>query len=58
MSPKTRAPIGDGSRCPKWTPDLGDERIYTVEGKETLGGDWGPTNEATRFFRVKVGMPE
>lgn len=37
-------------------PDLGDERAYTVEGVENLGDVWGPTNAATRFFRVKVGL--
>lgn len=46
-----------------WTPDLNEggtknERVYTVEGKTNLvDQSWGPTNEATRFFRVKVGMP-
>ena len=35
------------------------ERVYTVEGRESLtDGDWGPTNAASRFFRVKVAMPE
>ena len=46
-----------------WTPDLNEggtkhERVYTVEGKTNLVDKaWGPTNEATRFFRVKVEMP-
>jgi hypothetical protein len=36
-----------------------DVRVYTVEGKETLTDDyWTPTNSASRFFRVKVEMPE
>ena len=44
-------------------PDLNEggtkhERIYTVEGRESLTeGDWGSTNAASRFFRVKVSMP-
>ena len=44
-------------------PDLNEggtkhERVYTVEGRESLtDGDWGPTNAASRFFRVKVNMP-
>ncbi len=48
----------------RWAPDLNEggtkrERIYTVEGKTNLvDKDWGPTNEATRFFRVKVEMPQ
>ncbi len=46
-----------------WEPDLNEggtkhERVYTVEGRESLaGGAWGPTNAASRFFRVKVSMP-
>ncbi len=46
-----------------WTPDLNEggtkqERVYTVEGRESLtNGSWGPTNAASRFFRVKVAMP-
>ncbi len=40
-------------------PDLGADRVYEVQGKETLDVyDWGPTNAASRFFRVKVEMPE
>ena len=53
----------NGNSVVHWTPDLNKngtkhERIYTVEGKESLSGSWGPTNEATRFFRVKVQMPK
>ena len=34
------------------------ERVYTGEGRERLtDGDWGPTNAASNFFRVKVEMP-
>ena len=46
-----------------WMPDLNEggtkhEHVYTVEGRESLtDDDWGPTNAASRFFRVKVGMP-
>lgn len=46
-----------------WTPDLNEggtkgERVYTVEGKASLGDEsWGPTNGSTRFFRVKVSLP-
>ena len=46
-----------------WAPDLDEggtksERVYTVEGKTNLVNRyWGPTNESTRFFRVKVEMP-
>ncbi len=46
-----------------WTPDLNEggtkqERVYTVEGRESLAsGSWGPTNAASRFFKVRVTMP-
>ena len=41
-----------------WTPDLGSERVYTVEGKEALDdSEWAiPTNELSRFFRVRVSL--
>ncbi len=45
-----------------WEPDLNEggtkhERVYMVEGKETITDSWAPTNSASRFFRVKVSMP-
>ena len=55
--------MDDGEPVVRWTPDLNEdgtkhERVYTVEGKTNLGDElWGPTNAASRFFRVKVGMP-
>ena len=54
---------GEGNPVITWEPDLNEggtkqERVYTVEGCESLtDGVWGPTNAASRFFRVKVGMP-
>ena len=44
-----------------WTPDLNaggaNERNYIVYGREDLtSGSWGPTNAASRFFRVGVEM--
>ena len=41
-----------------WTPDLGtDERDYIIYGRENLqDGSWGPTNAASRFFKVEVRM--
>lgn len=52
----------DGRPIVKWDSDLNEdgtkeERLYEVEGAETLGGAWGPTNAASRFFRVKVALP-
>jgi uncharacterized repeat protein (TIGR02543 family) len=41
-----------------WTPDLGTARVYIVNGRTNLTeGVWGPTNNGSRFFRVKVQMP-
>ena len=41
-----------------WTPDLGrDVRDYIIYGREDLSsGSWGPTNAASRFFKVEVRM--
>jgi len=51
--------IVDGEARVSYDPDLGDARIYLVEGKETLDDEsWSSTNGATRFFRVRVAMPE
>ena len=53
----------DGASIVGWEPDLNEggtkqERVYTVVGRESLtDGNWGPTNAASRFFRVKVSMP-
>ena len=33
-------------------------RVYTVEGKPDLSAEWGPTNNLSRFFRVKAGLAE
>ncbi len=48
-----RQPRSGGGR-----DDLGAARGYVVEGKTNLlDRSWGPTNESTRFYRVKVSMP-
>ena len=59
---EARIEIENGVPVVKWSPDLNEagtrsERVYTVEGQERLGEGWGPTNAASRFFRVKVAMP-
>ncbi len=43
-----------------WEPDFTPDRVYTVEGKETLSdAEWAsPSNAASRFYRVKVELPE
>ncbi|MCL1887650.1 MAG: M6 family metalloprotease domain-containing protein [Kiritimatiellaeota bacterium] len=51
--------VEGGAPVVTWDPDLGDERAYVVEGKTNLADSaWTThTNNMTRFFRVKVGMP-
>jgi len=50
--------LGGASPLIGWMPDLTPQRVYTVEGKERLVDiEWTPTNNASRFFRVKVSMP-
>ena len=49
--------VRDGAPSVTWEPDLGSARVYTVEGKASLTGDWqSPANATHRFFRVKVSM--
>ena len=59
---EARIDVSNGVPVVTWTPDLNEggtkaERVYTVEGQERLGDGWGPTNAASRFFRVKVALP-
>lgn len=55
---EARVEFENGEPVVTWSPDLGVARDYVVEGKETLGDGWGPTNAASRFFQVKVSLPE
>ena len=49
----------DGEPVVTPVPDLGAERDYTVVGKASLEEyDWLPAGAASRFFRVKVSMPQ
>lgn len=44
-----------------WLPDLGTNRVYTVEGKASLSDTnevWHAPDENSRFFRVRVALPE
>ena len=42
-----------------WNPDLGDARLYTVEGKNLLTNEsWSAPNNDSRFFRVWVTKEE
>ena len=42
-----------------WEPDLGEARVYTIEGKVNLTDtEWvSPATEHCRFFRVRVSLP-
>ena len=49
----------DGQAVITWQPDLGQERSYTVEGKESLDDPaWEPRKGNHRFFRVRVELPQ
>ncbi len=51
--------VTNGAPVVTWTPDLGTDRAYTVEGKIALtNATWGAMNGTSRFFRVKVEMPD
>ena len=55
---EARVGFENGEPVVTWNPDLGAARDYVVEGKTNLvDRSWGPTNESTRFYRVKVSMP-
>ncbi len=59
---RTVISISDGKPQISWEPRLSAaeeaKRTYTIYGRESLtSGSWGPTNAASRFFRVKVAMP-
>lgn len=50
--------IVDGEPVVTPNPDLGAARDYVVEGKASLTNEWSAPNGDSRFFRVKVQMPE
>ena len=49
----------DGEMVVTPKPDLGKERVYTVEAVEELGDEnvWEERTARSRFFRIKVEMP-
>ena len=51
--------VVEGKPFLTWSPDLGNERVYTIWGSADLAVDsWhSPTNAYDRFFKVKVEMP-
>ena len=51
--------VPDGEPEISWHPDLGARRVYTVEGKPFLTNEvWTAPNADSRFFRVRVSLPE
>jgi hypothetical protein len=55
---RTMIDVSNGVPWLSWTPDLGTARVYTLLGITNLNEPvWGPTNAASRFFRVRVDMP-
>lgn len=59
----TEISFADGVPEVSWTPDLNEggtksARSYVVEGKSAMEDNWDATNSASRFFRVKVGLPK
>ena len=54
----TRIGFRDGAPVILPSHDLGATRAYIVDGKETLDGAWGPTNANSRFFRIRVAIPD
>jgi hypothetical protein len=57
---KTVLVLEDGQWVAKPSPDRGDARTYTVQGASELGDEsaWGPVTDDSRFFRMKVALPE
>lgn len=59
----TEISFADGVPEVSWNPDLNEggtksARSYVVEGKSAMEDNWDATNSASRFFRVKVGLPK
>ena len=51
--------IVDGKPVVKPSPDLGTNRVYTIEAKTSLSDEeWGEPYERSRFFRIRVALPE
>ena len=58
---EVRICILNGNPVITWFPNLNagesfPARTYVVEGKASLSDIWAPTNAASRFFRVRVGI--
>ncbi len=58
---ESRIDMVDGEPVVTPFPDLGTNRVYTVEGRTSLSNTnevWHAPDENSRFFRVKVALPE
>ena len=58
---EARIDMTDGEPVVTPFPDLGTNRVYTVVGKSSLSDpdeDWHEPDASSRFFRVKVSLPE
>ncbi len=54
---------GGGEPVIEWDPDLNAggmkaDRTYVEEGKASMADEWGPRDADSRFFRVRVKLPE
>ncbi len=54
---------GGGEPVIEWEPDLNAggtqaDRTYVEEGKASMADEWGPRDADSRFFRVRVKLPE
>ncbi len=50
--------VTNGEVAVEWEPDLGGNRAYAVEGKDSMADGWDEPDASSRFFRVRVGLPE
>ncbi len=59
----TSISFADGELVIEWAPDLNAggtqaDRTYVEEGKASMADEWGPRDADSRFFRVRVKLPE
>ncbi len=50
--------VTNGEVAVEWEPDLGGNRAYAVEGKASMADGWDEPDASSRFFRVRVALPE
>ncbi len=59
----TSISFAGGEPVIEWDPDLNAggtqaDRTYVEEGKASMADEWGPRDADSRFFRVRVKLPE